>query len=48
MAAILLYYLSAALCTYKGDVSDSAIFFIFGGLFFLVDWYIGRPSYISL
>ena len=46
MTSLLLCYHSTALCTFKGDISASAICYLW--IFFLVDYYIGRPSQASL
>ena len=46
IVALLICYHFTALCTSKGDISASAICYLWG--FFLVYYYIGRPSYASL
>ena len=46
MAALLLGYHSTALCTSKGDISASAICYLWR--FFIVHYSIGRLSWASL
>ena len=46
IAALFLCYSFTAICTSKGDISASAIYYFWR--FFLIHYYVGRPSYASL